>query len=109
MTLTEKIARLNSTHNLAYTVGQKADAVLGKDWEQFKVLCNLQRKLNRAWDDIAARPHECQCDDGKWLTIVGLLPNGEETSTDEAEALRMLTAYRAAKAFEIPEYIEVPF
>ena len=53
--------------------------------------------LQRAWDAIAARPWVFRMCDGEEVTTEGYLPNGERTSLDEAEALKMLADYYAAK------------
>lgn len=79
-------------------------------WELFEESVNLRGKIDEAQDAVRARPYLLEIGNGASVKCKGSLPNGEGTSTDEATALKMYAAYKAAKAFELRDDTEeLPF
>jgi len=137
LTLTERTARHKSVYNTTRAVSKAADTLFEKQralhqyawnykmpaliqagaraaeeryWEQYLALSRLSREISAVNDAIDARPFKWVSPDGESVTIfAGRLPNGEETSTNEAQALKMFAAYKARKAFSRRETVEVPF
>lgn len=91
------------------TIWQAAQVIKNRYWQSYCELNAASRAANEAADQIKARPFTWVCDDGDVIAVRGLLPNGEFTSEDEEKALQMYAAYKASKACEVPEPIELPF
>ncbi len=89
-----------------YTICSKEMNKLNRDRQK---LNTLERALLRLKESIKARPCLYKGDDGFMCVLPGGLPSGECSSTDEAQALAMLTAYRANAAFQVPCEEELPF
>lgn len=68
-------------------------------WKLYKASDDLSHKLTKTLAAVMARPCLCEIEDGISIKCKGMLPNHEPTSTDEATALKMYAAYKAAKAF----------
>lgn len=96
-------------HRLPELIWQSAEAAENKHWANYCTLSDMQSALLKAQMQLTARPFLWDCEDGTWVEVVGLLPNGERTSTNEAQALQMYKAYCVAQAYKIPEPIELPF
>ena len=90
-------------------IRNSAHAAEKKYFEQYGELSRLSMAVYDVTYAINARPFLYPCGDGTYITCKGMLPNGEETSTDEEEALKMYAAYKAAKATEPTDSEEVPF
>ena len=139
MTLTEKIKRVDSTlaHMQALSkayVGHLDTAVQlmhvsaietpqsilrhvrnteASHWYLWRESFRLERKIREAQDTLYARPHIWESEDGTIRSVMpGRLPNCEDTSTDETQALKMYADYKAVQAVKDTEALknmEVPF
>ena len=85
--------------SIADALNKKATRLYTEADEAF----DLYKALDKVCDRIRALPYISSyesCVDGKTITYIckGMLPNFKETSTDEAEALKMLEEYYAKSA-----------
>lgn len=78
-------------------------------WNKSKECFYLRLKIDGVAETMRARPFLHEIGNGASIKCAGWLPNLKATSTDEATALKMYAAYKAAKASERCEDEKLPF
>lgn len=96
------------TWSVPASIARHINIAAKSNWHRYQQMGELCDTIDDARNSLSARPFLY---DGKFV-IAGLLPNGEDSSTDEHQAAAMLEAWRAARAFQGKSRIdneEVPF
>lgn len=96
------------TETVPASIARHINIAAKSNWHRYQQMSELCDTIDDARNSLSARPFLY---DGKFV-IAGLLPNGEDSSTDEHQAAAMLEAWRAARAFDGQTRLnceEVPF
>lgn len=100
----DKLIAYNTLLEPPTTIRQANETTRARLWRESDELWELENKLEKVCDKLYALPSWStfdRCDGTKGIIIrKGMLPDWEETSEDETEALQMLADYYARKASE---------
>ena len=92
MSQVDELLEMDLPHELAGYQFARMD----KLFADYEALNDLYKKLCRATDALYAKPYISDFCGNKFVSE-GMLPNGKPTSTDEAEALKMLADFYATR------------
>ena len=93
-----KLGAFNTLFEPPATIRDANEATLKRLSAEKKEAWELYEKVSKGKDLLYALPYVFTLDNDARLTIEGFLPNGQPTSMDEAEAIKMFEDYYATKS-----------